>query len=123
MQPGISSILFLFIPLFFSGSDKPVPVVSMQQLQERIVQAGNDTLYVVNFWATWCRPCIEEMPLFKQAEKKFSGEKLKIIFVSLDFASESERLAQFVQKKELKDVYQMNPEDPNNWINKIDTEW
>ena len=32
----------------------------------------NDTTYVINFWATWCRPCIKEMPYFEEINKKYS---------------------------------------------------
>src|SRR5690606_23667057 len=48
----------------------------------------NDTLYVVNFWATWCQPCIEELPDFMKVNDEFKSENFKMVLVSLDKAND-----------------------------------
>lgn len=49
-----------------------------------LIQTQNDTLYVTNFFATWCGPCIRELPHFREQMAKRSGEKIKFSFVNLD---------------------------------------
>ncbi|WP_420461175.1 TlpA family protein disulfide reductase [Neolewinella sp.] len=48
----------------------------------------NDTTYLINFWATWCKPCLEELPLLQElaAEK---DRPLEIVLVSLDTQPEA----------------------------------
>ncbi|MBP6432087.1 MAG: TlpA family protein disulfide reductase [Ferruginibacter sp.] len=48
---------------------------------------NNDTTYIVNFWSTFCQPCIEEMPFLQSISKKYASKKVKLVFVSLDVKS------------------------------------
>ena len=41
-------------------------------------------LVLLNFWATWCPPCREEMPLFSRWQREFKGKGLQVIGVSMD---------------------------------------
>ena len=43
----------------------------------------NDTTYLINFWATWCKPCLEELPLLQELAAETTGP-LRVILVSLD---------------------------------------
>ncbi|MCD1117279.1 TlpA family protein disulfide reductase [Chryseobacterium turcicum] len=48
------------------------------------LQKKNDTLYVTNFFATWCGPCVKEIPHFKKKIEELKDQPVKITFVSLD---------------------------------------
>ncbi len=101
-----------------------VPVVNFEEFEKLTQKSSNDTLYVVNFWATWCKPCVKELPYFENAALKFNKEPVKIILVSLDFPSEKNRVDEFVLKNKLRNkVMLLNAGNPNNWINKVDTIW
>ncbi len=52
------------------------------------LKLSNDTLYVTNFFATWCGPCVREMPHFQDKIKELEGKKVKFTFVSLDEKSD-----------------------------------
>jgi thiol-disulfide isomerase/thioredoxin len=84
-----------------------------------------DSVYVINFWATWCKPCIEELPYFEEATSAFSQKNVRIILVSLDFPSELDKvLLPFVKKKDFKsEVLLLDEQNPNEWIDKIEPEW
>lgn len=102
---------------------KKVGMVNMQQLQES-VKKTNDTLYVVNFWATWCKPCVKEMPYFEVSGQKFKSNKVKVLFVSLNSPKELEQVESFVNQKEVKaDVELLNSGNPNSWIDVVDSSW
>jgi thiol-disulfide isomerase/thioredoxin len=101
-----------------------VETISLEQLQTKMIHPENDTLYVVNFWATWCKPCIAELPFFEQAKKNNADKRVKILLISLDFLSEKEKVKLFVAKKGLQnEVYLLNAGNPNNWIDKIEKSW
>lgn len=114
-------VTFLF-PFLFTGAK--VSVVTFQQLQKYAVQKHNDTLYVVNFWATWCDPCIKELPAFQQEYKKYAAKKVKFIFVSMNAPRELSKVQNFVDNQSLEPlVLLLNGGNPNDWIDKIDSSW
>ena len=85
---------------------------------------ADETLYVVNFWATWCMPCVKELPYFEAVNKKYADKNVKVMLVSLDFLSDSVRVKKFAEFKKLQsEVYQLNAGNPNDWIDKFDTSW
>lgn len=91
---------------------------------EASVLKHNDTLYVLNFWATWCKPCVSELPYFLESAKKNSGNKVKFVFASLNFSDELELVQKFVDKRNItQDVFVLKAGDPNKWLDKIDQSW
>ena len=117
-------LLFVLMHFFSEGSSVSLELITADQLKNKYIQPNNDTLYVVNFWATWCKPCVAEMPYFMEAGKKYKNQKVKIIFVSLDSVKDKERVKQFLAQKGVADaVYLLNETNPNVWIDKIETTW
>ncbi|MGZ3864597.1 MAG: TlpA family protein disulfide reductase [Bacteroidia bacterium] len=91
---------------------------------EKSVRKTNDTLYVVNIWATWCVPCVKEMPFFFQSAKTHANEKVKIVFASMNSLKEMETVQGFTDRKNiLQDVFILNAGNPNEWIDKVDKSW
>ena len=118
---GISLVIMLFS---FVWIGRKVRVVTFTQLQNKAETKQNDTLYVVNFWATWCKPCVQEMPFFEEASKKFSTEKVKVIYVSLNSVKELAGVEKFTETKNIQNnVLLLNAPNPNDWIDKIDATW
>ena len=101
-----------------------VAVLKFPQLQQRLSHVS-DTTYVVNFWATWCGPCVQELPGFEKTRAAMASRKVKFLLVSLDYASQLERKVQpFVQKRQLKsEVVLLDEPDPNTWLQKVDKKW
>ncbi len=98
-----------------------VYTLTMADLQSRL-QKGGDTLFVVNFWATWCGPCVAELPHFERVNREFKG--VKVLLVSLDFMSERAKVTRFVSAKALKsEVRLLNESNPNDWIDTVDDQW
>ena len=72
-----------------SESSPKVPIVDYNGL-DPLLHKDNDTTYVVNFWATWCKPCVAELPYFEQLTETYKGQKVKVLLVSLDFSKQIE---------------------------------
>lgn len=101
-----------------------VNVVSLAQLKNETQKPDSDTLYVVNFWATWCKPCVAEMPYFTQAAETFASQKVKVVFVSLNSAKEKGNVEKFVADKNIKQqVLLLSAGNPNLWIDSLETTW
>jgi thiol-disulfide isomerase/thioredoxin len=116
-------LLILLSPKLFS---QDVSVVKFSEL-ENFFHRDNDTTYVINFWATWCSPCVEELPYFERlgAMAKTENRKLRVMLVSLDFRSQLETtLKPFIRKKNLRsDIFLLNESDANSYIDRISKDW
>ena len=88
------------------------------------LEQEKDQMYVINFWATWCKPCIQELPYFEATQKKYSGD-IKVILVSLDFTDKLEsQLIPFVSEKSIQSqVILLDDPHENEWIPKVDSTW
>lgn len=99
-------------------------VVSAAEL-ERLMVRETDTVDVINFWATWCGPCIKELPLFEKITME-GPANVKVTLVSLDLELDPnpEKVYKFVERKNLRSqVLLLEEADPNSWINRIEPQW
>lgn len=101
-----------------------VKTVNYSELEPMLNYNDNNT-YVINFWATWCKPCVEEMPYFQELHNTYSDQNIKVILVSLDFPDKIEsQLIPFIKEKKLTpQVVLLDDPDENYWIPKIDESW
>lgn len=101
-----------------------VPVLRFEQLKQRIDQP-NDTLYVVNFWATWCAPCVKELPQFETLHKTHATQPVRVLLVSMDHPSTlSTKVIPFVRARKLQTpVVLLGETDLNTWVDKLVPEW
>jgi thiol-disulfide isomerase/thioredoxin len=80
---------------------------------------------VINFWATWCAPCVKELPFFEKLNKTYADRDVEVLLVSLDFPKQYDsKLKPFIEDKKLKSkVVALNDTDANYWIPKISEDW
>lgn len=92
---------------------------------EKFLQKKDDKIYVVNFWATWCAPCIKELPYFEKLNTEYANENVEILLVSLDFPHLYEsKVKPFIKDNNLKSkVIALDDADMNTWIPKVDATW
>lgn len=92
---------------------------------QKFLQKKDDKVYVVNFWATWCAPCVKEMPYFEKLGQEYKNDNVEVLFVSLDFPHVYEsKLKPFIKDKNIQSkVVALNDVDMNTWIPKVDENW
>ena len=105
-----------------SGTE--VVVVNFDEFLKYLDEFGDKTL-VINFWATWCIPCVKELPYFEQTTANYNSEEVEVILVSLDFSNQiASRLIPFIEKNDLQStVILLDDPDANSWIDKVSPEW
>jgi len=128
----MTRLMFLLIVFVFARQTlssqvpegKKIRVLNFDQL-EPYLNLKNDTVYLVNFWATWCAPCVAELPAIKAVEKKYSDKKFKVLLVSLDMPGQLKtRLIPFVLfNKITSEVVLLDDPNQNRWIDKVDKGW
>ncbi len=86
---------------------------------------NNDTVYVVNFWATFCKPCIAEIPDFIRIVEKYRTQKVKLLLVSLDLPGfYPARIAAFAKKNKYNThIVWLNETDADRFCPMIDAKW
>lgn len=91
----------------------------------RSYSAKNDTVYVVNFWATFCKPCIEEIPDFIRIVNKYKDQKVKLLLVSLDLPSfYPAKIAAFAKKNKYNtNIVWLNETNADHFCPMIDKKW
>lgn len=113
-----------FILLFSSQihAQKVVVFDDFSKLETAVLNDENTT-YVVNFWATWCAPCVKELPYFEQLNSE--NKNVKVLLVSLDFKAQFEsKLLPFLERKSIKsEVVLLTDKDYNTWLPKVDKDW
>ncbi len=92
---------------------------------ELLLNKNDDKTYIINFWATWCQPCVKELPAFEKLYKNYKNRNVELILVSLDFPNQIEnRVIPFIEKNNLEGtVVLMADPDQNTWIPKVSKEW
>ncbi len=119
MMKKIVFTLSIIISIQLSAQE--VEVVKFSDLQKKILYT-DAPLTVFNFWATWCGPCIKELPHFDALESE--NNNIKVYLVSIDFQSELERVKKFVEKKSLQsDVLFLDEKDPDDYMGKVSNDW
>ena len=80
---------------------------------------------VVNFWATWCSPCVKELPYFEEVNKKLNEKNTEVILVSLDFPSQIEsKLKPYLTRNKIKSkVILLDDSKMNTWVPKVSEQW
>ncbi len=118
----MKKLLFLLLLItILSANSQSVETVNFSQLQEKILYT-EAPLTVFNFWATWCGPCVKEMPHFDELET--GNGDIKVYFVSVDFKQDFNRVEKFLEKRELKsEVLFLDEKDPDSYMRKVSDDW
>jgi len=119
----LTGIIFCFV-FAHDAYSQHYTVYNFNQL-EPLLNQKNDTTFVINFWATWCKPCIEEMPAFNKLHNNYLKKKVHVILVSLDFGKDYQsRVKSFAERHSLKPhIVILDDPNSNAWIDKVSPDW
>ncbi|MEM7550627.1 MAG: redoxin domain-containing protein [Bacteroidota bacterium] len=126
----IRNLYFSFILLTLSFNyvkaqdSKAVKVIKFNDL-ENLINSNERNIKVINFWATWCKPCIKELPYFEALNKNYSDKNVDVTLISFDFVENLDgRVKTFLKKKNIQsDVFLLDETDFNKFIDKVYPSW
>lgn len=90
-----------------------------------LLNKNDGKVHVVNFWATWCAPCVKELPYFEKLRANYQDKNVEVLLVSLDFPHQFEsKLKPFIKERNLQSkVVVLDDVDSNSWIPQVHKDW
>ncbi len=117
-----SVILAVILLASFSGFTQDVKKVKVTDL-EKIIKESKGPL-IINFWATFCIPCIEEIPHFQKMAAKYAASGLELLLVSLDMEDDYSKVAPFAKKRKFTaPMVWLDETNADYFIPRIDNKW
>ena len=119
----MKKILFtlLLISSVFSIQAQNFKKIKLADL-EKVVSPKDDITYIINFWATWCRPCVKELPYFERLHTKYADQKVKVILIAVE--DTEQKIKNFIKKKKIQaQVLLLDETKSDVWIPKVDKDW
>ncbi len=91
---------------------------------QQLIQNEKELVQVINFWATWCAPCLKELPLFEKVHLNRKDVYVRLVSMDMDLDPDPEKVRKFVVRKKIQsEVLILNEKNPNQWIDKLDKNW
>lgn len=87
------------------------------------VRAFQKPVVLINFWASWCEPCKQELPALKELEGKFAASGLKVILISIDDPEEIDLAIQFLREQNLQFPLFFKGAQPLRFVAEIFPAW
>jgi thiol-disulfide isomerase/thioredoxin len=121
----MKKILLLFCIFWFVESSKAqsIRIIKKPEMMSLLQTPNNGKVRIINFWASWCAPCVKELPYFKQIAENYASQ-VEVIFISLDFAEEIEKAKKILSKKQIGwDSYLLDETKYDTWISDVHKSW
>ncbi len=123
------SLLLLLLALTACGSSDDVLTAD-----ELLIEANARTILtaiednpadfkVVNFWATWCGPCVKEFPDLMAVDSLMADRGVDVIFVSADFPEERPAILEFLQRQGVRERTYLKDEADDPFISSFSDDW
>jgi thiol-disulfide isomerase/thioredoxin len=98
-------------------------IVKLAELK-KVMEAPGEEIRVINFWATWCAPCIKELPLFEKLNRERKDVAVTLVSMDMDLDPNPAKVHRFVAKKKLAStVLILDESNPNAYIDEIEKQW
>lgn len=122
-KPHSALLTTLLLLVALSSYAQKAPLVKLTELQ-KMIQSPSEQVKVINFWATWCAPCIKELPLLEKLHQERADVAVTLVSMDMDLDPDPEKVYRFIDRKKLQsNVVILNERNPNEWIEKIDKKW
>ncbi len=125
----MKAIIVLFFALLIASagntfSQEVRPIGTIEEI-EQIMDSHKGKVLLINFWATWCKPCVKEFPELIKLYNNYKEKGFELVFISVDVPEDiEEKVIPFLKKQNVDFVTYYNKFDkPEELINFIDKNW
>lgn len=89
-----------------------------------MIKASAGKVVVVNFWATWCGPCVAEFPEFVKLTDEYKTKGVRFVHITADDMSDLKKAAAFLKaQKSNADQFIQDTDDPQQMIDQVFKDW
>ena len=115
---------FLLIFVLGTAIGQDIPKLKITDI-EKYIANGNGDILVINFWATFCKPCVAEIPFFISTVEKYKSKRVKLMLVSLDMPSYyPAKIASLAKQHKFKtNIVWLDESNADYFCPKIDSAW
>ncbi len=108
----------------FENDGVVIPYYDFEEF-EKFLHIENDQVYIINFWATWCQPCVEELPHFESINTTYKHKGVNVVLVSFDKPSEVDsKLIPYLTKHDIRsEVVMLSDANIKSWKDRVDPHW
>lgn len=107
---------------YFLSTAQQIPKWKIEQLESYINQSNKPT--IVNFWATFCKPCIEEIPYFQKLVNQYKDAGVELLLVSLDLPEAYKTIKPFAKKRRITaPIVFLDETNADIFCPKVDMRW
>ncbi|MET0463663.1 MAG: TlpA disulfide reductase family protein [Chitinophagaceae bacterium] len=110
--------------IFFTSTEaQHTKSIKITELEKMITESSSPM--IINFWATYCIPCIAEMPAFEKLAAKYKDKGVKLLFVSLDMQDDyPSRVDSFIAKRKIQNpAVWLDETNADYFCPKVDPKW
>lgn len=120
MKKVFAIIIALLITTLISAQE--IKKIKITDLEKTIAESKKPL--IVNFWATFCIPCIEEIPYFQEEVKNHAADSVQLILVSLDLSDDYSKIAPFAKRRKFTaPIVWLNETNADYFCPKVDPQW
>jgi thiol-disulfide isomerase/thioredoxin len=125
---SLAAALGLLLPLTAAAAPKAAPMPDPPAIDgpglKSAIQQNRGKVVLVNLWATWCQPCVEEFPSLVKLYNTYKGRGLVVLAMSMDELKTQEKVAPFLARQKAKfPAYIRKPGEVEAFIDSIDKDW
>lgn len=121
----MKKIILPFVLLLFWANSfaQNIRIIKKSEMLDFLQNTKDKKVRIVNFWASWCAPCVKELPYFKKIAENYASQ-VEVIFISLDFAEDIEKAKKVLEKKQITwETYLLDETKYDTWINDVHKNW
>lgn len=116
-------VTFSVLLFCYCGLTQQVKKVQISEIED--IVRKSDHPMIISFWATWCAPCVKEIPYFQETVRKYAAHQVELILVSLDFKEAyPSGIISFIKNRNFDATfYWLNETNADHFCPKIDPKW
>ena len=121
-RKSLVSIALLFLGCDASQTDLQLTPATAAEVMAAVKNADANAV-LVNVWATWCVPCVEEFPDIVAVYRQYKNRGLKVVFVSVNFEDQADDARAFLKAQGVDFPTYLKLSDDRAFINTLDPNW